>query len=167
MPDHPPTRSPSPRPAAVLAAAAFTGTVASLVSAGVLALFARGEGRGPLQPLNATSHWLHGPDAGRRRGADLAHTGTGFATHHASSVFWALPLEWWLATREEPDLLDVAGGAAAVAATAAAVDYGLVPRRITPGWEHAVSPAGVAAGIAGLGLGLAAGALLGRALSRG
>jgi hypothetical protein len=53
-------------------------------------------------------------------------------------------------------------GAAGTAAIAGAVDYGLVPRRLSPGWEHALPPRGVAAGFAALGLGLALGALVTR-----
>jgi hypothetical protein len=36
----------------------ISGTVASAVSAAVLALLARAEGASFLQPINATSHWL-------------------------------------------------------------------------------------------------------------
>src|SRR5690606_32914558 len=46
--------------------AAITGTIASVVSGAILSTGACVEGKGPLQPVNATSHWLHGPAAGRR-----------------------------------------------------------------------------------------------------
>ncbi|WP_394885661.1 hypothetical protein ACG873_01015 (plasmid) [Mesorhizobium sp. AaZ16] len=74
-----------------------TGTVASFVTAAVLALLAKAEGTSALQPTNATSHWLHGDKSGGVRKADLEHTAVGFGTHHASAIFWAAPFEAWLA----------------------------------------------------------------------
>ena len=142
----------------------LTGTAASIATGAALALLARAEGKGASQPINATSHWLHGPDAGRVRGLNVAHTATGYATHHASCIFWALPFEWWLSSREERTAAEVLGLAGAVSGIAAVVDYGIVPRRLTPGWEHAVSRRSVAATFAATALGLAAGGLLVRNL---
>lgn len=145
-----------------LVSAAITGTVASIVSAALLSTVARAEGKGPLQPVNATSHWMHGPGAGRRRGADLGHTGVGYVTHHASAVFWALPFELWV-RRSRLEGGAIVGAAGVVAAAAAVLDYGILPRKLAPGWEHALSRSGVAAGFVGLALGLAAGAVVTRA----
>jgi hypothetical protein len=47
-------------------------------------------------------------------------------------------------------------GAAAVSAVAYVTDYHLVPRRLTPGWEHRVSGKSLAAVYGVLALGLAA-----------
>jgi hypothetical protein len=77
--------------------ALVTGTIASLVSTAALAALARYEGKSAVQPTNATSHWLHGDEAGRRESADVAHTAVGYVTHHGSAVFWALRFELWLA----------------------------------------------------------------------
>ena len=81
------------------ARALLTGTVACLASAAALALLARAEGKDALQPINATSHWLHGEKAAACDGLDARHTLIGFATHCASAVFWALPFEFWRARR--------------------------------------------------------------------
>lgn len=91
----------SPRPTflRLLLSAVTTDTVANFAAIGTLGLLARLEGQGPLQPINATSHWLHGPQAGRTGRADFEHTGIGYATNHAATVFWALPFTWWLARR--------------------------------------------------------------------
>src|SRR5690606_38065665 len=91
----------------LLVSTAITGAAASVVSAVALALFAIAEGKGPLQPMNATSHWLNGPEAGREKGADFIHTAVGYATHHASALFWALPLEAWAATRQDGGTSDL------------------------------------------------------------
>lgn len=140
--------------------AALTGTVATLAVTAALAALARAEGKGALQPVNATSHWLDGPRAGRLRRADLRHTGAGFLTNHAAGVFWALPLTLMLRPGEPAG--KVAAKAALVAGSALALDYGLLPKRLRPGWEHALGARGVAAGFGAMALGLAAGALLSR-----
>ena len=142
--------------------AALTGTVAGITTMTALTLLARAEGRRPLQPINATSHWLHGEHAGAVDQADAPHTAVGFATNHAAAIFWAIPLELWLATQPPRPPLLVLRDAAAVSAVAAVVDYGLVPKRLTPGWENALPPRSVAAGFAAMALGLFAGAMLTR-----
>lgn len=142
------------------------GIGAALGSAVVAVATARAEGKGALQPLNATSHWLHGREAGRVRRLDGAHSGVGVGTHVLSALFWAVPYTLWLRREPSPALGDIVGGAAATAAVAAAVDYLAMPRRLTPGWELAIGRAGVAATFVGLGLGLAGGALMARRLRR-
>ena len=140
-------------------AAVVSGSVASFATSVVLAVLARAEGRGALQPTNATSHWVHGPRAGRQRSADVSRTGVGFLTHHLSALFWALPFHLWLARRPDRTGGEIARDAAVTAALAAIVDYGVVPRRVTPGWEHAVSKSSIAIAYVALAAGLAAGAL--------
>ena len=140
--------------------AAVTGTVASLATTAALALLAHAEGKNPLRPTNSTSHWLHGENAGSFARPDLEHTALGYATHHASAVFWALFLEAWLAGRPRRDPLAMLRDASVVAVIAAAVDYGIVPKRLTPGWEHVLSKRSIAATYGALALGLAAGALI-------
>jgi hypothetical protein len=131
-----------------------------------LGLLARIEGKAAIQPLNAVSQWLHGGKAGAVAEADLAHTGTGAVTQILSAIFWATPYAWWLSRRQHRSTAEVMAGAAAVASVAALVDYGLMPRRLRPGWEHAVPPRSVAGGFAALALGLAAGGLITEALRR-
>jgi len=143
-------------------AALATGSVASAITTAALAGLAKRRGRGVLQPTNSTSHWLHGERAGHEEKADLAHTGVGYATHHASSVFWAAPLEAWLAARPARNSADILGRAVAVAGLAAFVDYVVVPKRLTPGWEAVLPPRDIVAVYGVLALGLAAGALIAR-----
>jgi len=144
--------------------AAVTGTVATVFTTAALALLAGSEGRAPLGPVNASSHWLHGENAVSGGQADLAHTGTGFATNHLACIFWALPFEYRLSQRQRRTPGAIVRDASATAALAAAVDYGLMPRRLTPGWENGVSPRSVIAAFGAMALGLAAGALVTRSL---
>jgi len=145
----------------LLLRAAFTGTVASLVSATALAALAKQEGKGALQPLNATSHWLHGNSAGHIRRGDLEHTAVGFLTHHASTIFWSLLFEHVLGRQSRKPTSLLRDGMA-MSAVAAAVDYGLTPRRLTPGWEVPLSPGSMVLGYGALAIGLASGALITR-----
>jgi hypothetical protein len=152
-----------PQAADYLLTAGLAGAGGALAVLAALPLLALAEGRAPLQPVNATSHVLYGPRAGARHEADVAHTGVGSVVNAGASLFWALPFSWWLLRRRRTPAA-IAAGAAGTAALAAAVDYGLMPRRLTPGWEHAVSRGAVGATFAALALGLSAGALAARAI---
>jgi hypothetical protein len=140
--------------------ALVSGTVASIATTAALALLALADGKRALQPTNATSHWLHGEGAGRYRQADLAHTFVGYVTHHASAIFWALPLQRWLASRPRRSPEIILRDAVAMAAIAAVVDYALVPKRLTPGWEEVLPKRSIVAVYGVMALALAAGALI-------
>jgi hypothetical protein len=143
-----------------LVRALLTGTVASLASAAALALLAKAEGKGAVQPINATSHWLHGEKAAECNRLDARHTLVGFATHYASAVFWALPFEFWRARRRRPAAGALLRGACVTSAIAAAIDYGVTPKRLTPGWELVLGKRSLAVTYAALAIGLAAGTKL-------
>jgi len=85
--------------ARTLGFATACGTVASVVSTVSLGLLARADGKGALQPVNATTHWLNEKRVGSFTGADIAHTVVGYATHHAATVFWAVLFERWIGSR--------------------------------------------------------------------
>ena len=138
--------------------ALVSGSYASLCSAAALAVAARLEGKGALQPINATSHWLHGDAAASHTGLDWAHTGVGYATNHLASIFWAVFFEAWLQRRCPVGGAVLLRDALVMSAIAAVVDYQATPRRFTPGWELVLSRKGMALGYAGLAVGLAAGA---------
>lgn len=144
--------------------ALVSGSVAGVVTAGVNGALAVQRGRSPWQPLNATSHWLHGDDAAHVRGVDAAHTVVGAVTHHGSSVFWAFFFEMWLASRPPRRPAEILRDATVMSGIAALVDYALVPRRVTPGWEEVLPPRSIAVTYGALAVGLAAGALLSRAM---
>lgn len=146
----------------IFASALITGTTASIVSTGALAILARAEGKGALQPTNATSHWLHGEGAASHRQADVPHTLVGYGTHHASAMFWALPFQAWLASQPPRTPVELLRDACVMSAIAAAVDYGVTPKRLTPGWELVISKRSMVAAFAAMALGLTAGALIAR-----
>ncbi len=143
-----------------------SGTVASAASTVALALLARAEGQGLLQPVNATSHWMNGRQAASFRGADIAHTAVGYATHHAATVFWAVLFERWVDARHPAGALALMPDALVLSAIAAAVDYGATPKRFTPGWEFVLSKRSMAVAYLAMATGLAAGASMNRHTGR-
>ncbi|WBK01381.1 hypothetical protein [Methylocystis parvus] len=140
--------------------AVVTGTVAALVSAAALAALAKMEGKGALQPVNATSHWMQGDEAAKVELPSARHTLVGFATHHASAIFWAAPFEAWLAMNPPRSLSNLLRDAFVMSGVAALVDYGATPHRLTPGWELVLSKKSMVASYVALAFGLAAGALV-------
>ncbi len=140
--------------------ALVSGAAASVASTAALAVLAKTEGKRAVQPTNSTSHWLHGEAAGHVREADFSHTAVGYATHHASAFMWAFIFERWLADQPRRSPSEMLRDAAVMSAIAAAVDYGLTPKRLTPGWEEVLSPQAIAASYAAFALGLAGGSLL-------
>jgi hypothetical protein len=97
-------------------------------------------------PLNATSHILWGDAAARRDSASAKYTGTGALLHYGAAIFWALLYE------ALPGRAPMR--AAATAVTAYVVDYHVVPRRLTPGFEMRLSAPALAGVYLALGLGL-------------
>jgi hypothetical protein len=141
--------------------ALVSGTVASMVSSAALAALALVEGKKPARPLNSTSHVVWGDEAGRIGEIDLRHSVTGYLIHHASAVFWAIMFEG--ITRDtERSTLNLARNAAATMATAGLLDYGLLPKRLTPGFERVLSSRSTVIGLAALAGGLVIGGLLAR-----
>ena len=139
-----------------------SGAVASATSTVALALLARAEGQGVLQPVNSTSHWKNGEQAASFRGADLTHTAVGYATHHAATVFWAALFERWVGARRPAGALALMPDALVLSAIAAAVDYGATPKRFTPGWEFVLSKRSMAIAYLAMAAGLAVGASMNR-----
>ncbi|MFQ6182704.1 hypothetical protein ACLMJV_12155 [Sinorhizobium meliloti] len=139
---------------------AASGLCAGLASLAALAVAAERRNRSPWRPINATSHWIHGPRSGSVSRPDLAHTGTGFTTHMLASFWWALPFSAMIGRSARPSPSRVVAAAAGTTALAALVDYGLVPKRLTPGWELALPKSDLMMAYVAMGLGLVLGTYL-------
>jgi hypothetical protein len=135
--------------------AAVSGTVASFVSTLALAALGRRETGAPLAPINAVSHWYWGREAARQDGASLKYTLPGYLTHHGAAVFWAVAFERLFGRASERNPATALATGAAVAALAAAVDYTITPKRLTPGYEERLSVPALALVYAAFGVGLA------------
>ncbi len=81
-------------------------------------------------------------------------------THHAACVLWAGLFEALRQDSPDAGAARIVRDALSVSAVAAIVDYGLMPKRLTPGWEGPLPIRSVAGGFAGLALGLALGGII-------
>ncbi|MEJ1164800.1 hypothetical protein V9K97_13920 [Variovorax sp. CCNWLW186] len=145
----------------VLRTGLIAGTFASLASTVALMLCGRREAGSAVAPTNATSHWLWGDQALQVYRPTLRHTALGYATHHASAIFWAVLYAWLHAERRPPQSVPAAlASAGAATAVACTIDYTITPRRLTPGFEHHLSKGSMAVVYGLFAVGLAAGCLL-------
>lgn len=146
--------------------ALFCGIGAGLASQAMLLAAALAEGRHPVRPINATSHWLWGPRAGQTDSIDLRHTAVGVLTNQSAALFWGTLFGLHLARRPDRSGPGIIAQAAVMGVIASVVDYGLIPKRLTPGWELALSRRSVALAMAATALGLGLGGLAARAGGR-
>jgi hypothetical protein len=146
----------------ILARAVATGSLAGAAATAAVALCGVRETGSGVAPINATSHVLWGDEAAGADAIDVKHTLPGLLINVGAGVFWALVHELVLARLPRRDRATVVASAAAVAGIAYVVDYHLLPRRLTPGWELRLPRRGVALGFGALGFGLCAAALVRR-----
>jgi hypothetical protein len=130
------------------AAAATIATTA----AGMLLSFL--ETRKPAAGLNAVSHILWGDEAARVDRFDVQHTLAGGVLNAGAMASWAAVNE--MLPRARGTGSAIAKGAL-VSALAYLVDYYVVPKRLTPGFEKRFSPPAMLALYATLAAGLALG----------
>jgi hypothetical protein len=141
--------------------ALITGTLASVLSTGVLAWFGRRKVGKPFAPTNSTSHWLWGDEESfNALEPSFRHTAIGYATHHASAIMWALFYQRWLASERKRTPSTIIRDAALMTAIAAFVDYQLTPKRLTPGFEAHLTRGEMVGVFAAIGVGFATGAFL-------
>ncbi|HEX7038290.1 MAG TPA: hypothetical protein VF210_21170 [Pseudomonadales bacterium] len=128
------------RPAEVLRDALTAGAIVCVATMAAAALRGRADSGSAVAPINATSHVVHGAEAGEVEEADLRHTALGVAINAGASMLWAAVYEGLFGRAgKRGGLARPLLGGAAVAALAYLVDYHLVPKRLTPGWEARVS----------------------------
>lgn len=159
----------------------WSGTLASVLSAIVLAWHGRRRHGSSVSLLNAPSHWLHGERALRANMPSWRFTFWGLVIHHLSSLWWAAlhegltrwasrptrgavpaacPPSAGASAEIEPHLLpsrDVARPvalAAAVTVLAWFVDTRAVPPRLRPGFERRATRTGIAWVYGAFGAGL-------------
>jgi formate-dependent nitrite reductase membrane component NrfD len=138
---------------------AVTGSLASILSTAVLALAGARQNRSAAAPINAASHWIWGEESLREDRPTLRHTLLGYLTQHAASIFWAALYSRIYGHRPEAKQWPQAlAGAATTCAIAGVVDYMVVPKRLTPGYEHRLSTNAMVAVYAALAAGFALGA---------
>lgn len=134
-----------------------TTGVATAVTTGAALLVSKLEtGRAPAG-LNATSHIVWGDGAARVDTLDVEHTFLGGVLNAGAMASWALVQE--LLPRARSPLGAFAKGVL-VSALAYVVDYYVVPKRLTPGFEKRFSATGMWGMYAALAAALGGGAVL-------
>lgn len=108
-------------------------------------------------PLNAVSHITFGDEAAAHTELSAKYTGTGAALNTAAVFSWAAMHAGVMRALPRQDLPSAIGAGAAVAAVAYVVDYHVVPRRLTPGFEKRLSGRSLFWIYSALAAGLAAG----------
>jgi hypothetical protein len=147
----------------LLRRASVSGSAAGCAAAITAAARASGEGSTRYAPINAVTHCLWPRTAFSETGLSARFTLTGLAIHQASAIFWGMLYEAllarpWRTDRSFAKPAQTLACAAATAAIAYAVDYHVVPKRLTPGFEAHLSRRSMFYVYAALAAGLAAAA---------
>jgi len=141
----------------------FCGAGAALASLSSVALLARAEGEPALRPISASGHWLWGDDAAVKGEPGMTRSGVGGATNIGAGLMWGGLFGAWV-QRNASTPGEVLRDGAALGAVAGLLDYGLLPRRLSPGWELALSSRSVVLSMAAMAAGAVAGAFAARAV---
>lgn len=137
-----------------------SGLAAGLASASAACTGARRAGHAPYAALNAVTHCVW-PDASSQERPSIRYTALGATIHMGSAVFWGVLFEALRGRRSRP--AGIVGAAAATALVAYVVDYHVVPKRFTPGFETHLPKRSLAMTYVALAAGFAIAALARRA----
>ena len=147
--------------------AMVSGAVASVLSTISLAILGKSELDRTAAPVNGPSQWIWGRHAPFQNRFSWQYTVVGYAIHHAASVFWAIFHEKHL---EQLDPEEGSGAliVPAIVTTAAAyvIDFYVVPKRLSAGFEQRLSKGALFIVYGTFALGLAGGALINRQYRR-
>lgn len=135
----------------------LTGAVATAATTTAIAALGHLENGSAVAPLNAASHMLWG-DEGTTEEIDARHTLVGSAITVAGISSWA-GLHEMMLPRHRPTLPRALITGVATAAAAYVVDYHVVPKRFTPGFEKQLSRKALFGVYATLAFALAMGSL--------
>src|SRR5688572_15037046 len=141
----------------------ITGSLAAVATTVTAAACGRAENKNALAPINAISHIAWGDKAANQEQASWKYTATGLGLNTAAVGSWAVLYEALFgkaANRGEVGTSLVGG--ALVSAFAYFVDYYVVPKRLTPGFEMRLSGKSLFAIYATLAASLGLGGLLRR-----
>jgi len=144
----------------LFARATAAGSLAGFATTATLALLGARKAGSAVAPINATSHVLWGDEAGKADALDVKHTLPGLLINGGAGIFWALVHELLFRRLGRRDHTAAVATGVAVAGIAYVVDYHLIPRRLTPGWELRLPRGSVALGFVALGAALAAAAVM-------
>jgi hypothetical protein len=116
------------------------GVVSSLAVTATAVVCGRAEGQSGWRPINAISHIAWGRMAAQKNMITARYTGMGLLLNGVACGFWAWVYRHCRRSMQPQDsfLLSVESGVA-ISALAYIMDYYVVPRRFTPGFELTLS----------------------------
>jgi len=112
-------------------------TVATSVAAALCGQLENGK---PCAPLNAISHITFGDEALAQDAFSVKYTITGLMLNNSANTTWAALHEMLFGTYQDEGNVPVSlAGGAFVSVLAYITDFYIVPKRLTPGFEHKLS----------------------------
>lgn len=142
----------------MLSSALRSGSLAAAATTATLLVLGKRTSTSAWAPLDATSHIVWGDRAYAQDKLDIRHTLVGTILNAAAVISWAAVQELVLARRRTlPVALATGAGTAALAYV---VDYHVVPKRFTPGFEWKLPRRSLLATYVVLGASLALGGYL-------
>jgi hypothetical protein len=144
-----------------LAEGAVSGSIAAVLSAAVVAVAGKRESGSAIAPINAVSHWMWGEEAAQDETVNVRHTGVGAVTQLLAGMFWGTLHALLRPHVRDEDVVPAAiAGGIATSVAAGVLDYGLIPKRLTPGYELRVSNRAIVAAFAAIAVGVAIGTVV-------
>ncbi len=120
---------------------AAKGQICTLVTSAAVALCGQVENGKPFEPINAISHITFGDEALAQDDFSVKYTVTGLLLNNSANTTWAALHEMLFGAYQDEGNVPVAlAGGAVISAVAYVTDFYIVPKRLTPGFEHKISP---------------------------
>lgn len=139
------------------------GTLAGAVSLAAVAVQGRRDSGSALAPINASSHVIWGEEAAQVETITARHTLPGLMINIGAGFFWAFTFQKLFgASADRRGTATALAGGAATAALAYTLDYKLLPRRLSPGWEQRISKRSLLMSLGAMGLAIGIGSALSR-----
>lgn len=139
------------------------GVLATTSTTMALGALGTAQSKDPAGPINAVSHILYGDEEAMSTSEiDARHTLAGAGLNSASVTLWAALFELLFGRWARKGARQAFTAGAMVSGLAYAVDYHVVPKRLTPGFEQKLSQKRLLAVYGVLAASLAVGALLSR-----
>jgi len=136
------------------------GSAAAVTTTLAIAACGRSEDVSAWAPLNAISHIAWGDEAAAQVAPSWKYSATGIGLNACAMLSWGAVYSVLAGGRKHRSVTRALVAGAATAATAYVVDYHVVPRRLTPGFEKRLSRPAMVSIFASLAIGLVLGSYM-------
>lgn len=157
-PGSPPFRSSGPEITA--RQVVFTGTGAVVGTLLAMSILATRRGKSLTEVLNTSTHIFDRRAETTDSSFSFQRTGLGTMVNIGAAFFWGSVAAYAMANLQRRGTGGKLAAGCLTATVAGTVDYGLLPRRLTPGWEFVLPPTDIAIIFACMGTGISAGSII-------